>query len=51
MKRILPVLFALLVSSVACTQQILGPSKPPNAVEVSIIYAPESDLYLKEAIP
>jgi Ca-activated chloride channel family protein len=50
MKRILPVLFALLVSSVACTQQILGPSKPPNAVEVSIIYAPESDLYLKEAI-
>ena len=50
MKRLILVLVVLLAFTVACTQQILGPSKPQNAVEISIIYAPESDLYLKEAI-
>jgi len=50
MKRLLPLLLALAVFSAACTQQLLGPSKPQNAVEISVIYAPESDLYLKEAI-
>ncbi len=48
MKRLFAVLFALLAFSTACT--ILGDSKPKDAVEISIIYAPESDLYLKEAI-
>lgn len=40
----------------ACTQQQSDPgatptlASPANAIQVSIIYAPESDLYLKEAI-
>jgi Ca-activated chloride channel family protein len=48
MKRRLPVLMGLLIFLTACS--ILGGSKPKDAVEISIIYAPESDLYLKEAI-
>jgi Ca-activated chloride channel family protein len=48
MKRTFAVLFGLLVFATACS--VLGNSKPKDAVEVSIIYAPESDLYLKEAI-
>ncbi len=48
MKRLMPVLIGLLVFLTACS--IVGNSKPKDAVEISIIYAPESDLYLKEAI-
>jgi Ca-activated chloride channel family protein len=48
MKRLLPILAGLLVFLAACTMP--GNSKPSDAVEISIIYAPESDLYLKEAI-
>jgi Ca-activated chloride channel family protein len=50
MKRLFPIFLALLAFTVACTQDILGSSKPQNAVEISVVYAPESDLYLKEAI-
>jgi Ca-activated chloride channel family protein len=48
MKRSLPILAGLLVFLAACT--MIGNSKPKDAVEINIIYAPESDLYLKEAI-
>jgi len=48
MKRLIPVLIGLLVFLTACS--IVGNSKPKDAVEISIIYAPESELYLKEAI-
>jgi len=48
MKRLIPVLIGLLVFLAACS--IVGNSKPKDAVEISIIYAPESELYLKEAI-
>ncbi|MGB7536972.1 MAG: extracellular solute-binding protein [Anaerolineales bacterium] len=48
MKRLIPILTGLLVFLTACS--IAGNSKPKDAVEISIIYAPESDLYLKEAI-
>jgi Ca-activated chloride channel family protein len=48
MKRLLPVLTGLLIFLTACS--IMGDSKPKDAVEIGIIYAPESDLYLKEAI-
>jgi Ca-activated chloride channel family protein len=48
MKRRLSVLMGFLIFLTACS--ILGDSKPKDAVEISIIYAPESDLYLKEAI-
>lgn len=53
MKRFYLGLLGLIVLSAACTRGIipgLGSSKPANAVDVSIIYAPESDAYLKEAI-
>jgi Ca-activated chloride channel homolog len=48
MKRLLPVLIGSLVFLTACS--LVGNSKPKDAVEISIIYAPESELYLKEAI-
>jgi Ca-activated chloride channel family protein len=50
MKRLTPVYFVMLLFTSACALGILGDSKPKDAVEISIIYAPESDLYLKEAI-
>jgi Ca-activated chloride channel homolog len=53
MKRALFILLILALLGIACSQDILpttGPSKPANAVEISIIYAPESDSYLQEAI-
>jgi Ca-activated chloride channel family protein len=53
MKRFILGLLGLIVFSTACTGGILpgiGSSKPANAVEISIIYAPESDAYLKEAM-
>jgi Ca-activated chloride channel family protein len=48
MKRMLAVLIGLLVFLTACS--LVGNSKPKDAVEISIVYAPESELYLKEAI-
>ncbi len=48
MKRLIPALMGLIIFLTACT--MVGNSKPKDAVEISIIYAPESDLYLKEAI-
>jgi Ca-activated chloride channel family protein len=48
MKRLYLVLIGSLVFLTACS--IVGNAKPKDAVEVSIIYAPESDLYLQEAI-
>jgi Ca-activated chloride channel family protein len=48
MKRLYLVLIGSLVFLTACS--IVGNTKPKDAVEVSIIYAPESDLYLQEAI-
>jgi Ca-activated chloride channel homolog len=51
MKRIIPVLLGLGIFAAACTTRLIpGSSKPANAVEISIIYAPESDSYLKEAM-
>jgi Ca-activated chloride channel family protein len=50
MKRMLLAVLGLSLLATACTQSLLGPSKPSNAVEISIVYAPESDLYLKDAI-
>jgi Ca-activated chloride channel family protein len=57
-KRISTVILVLLLSTLACslpsggseTDLSGGVSKPANAVEISIIYAPESDLYLPETI-
>ena len=48
MKRLIPVLIGLLVFLTACT--LAGNSKPADAVEISIIYAPESESYLKDAM-
>jgi Ca-activated chloride channel family protein len=50
MKRLLPAVLWLSLLATACTQSILGPSKPGNAVEISVLYAPESDLYMQETI-
>jgi Ca-activated chloride channel family protein len=48
-------IFSVLIVTVACTCSGGSPlsggvAKPSDAVEITIIYAPESDLYLKEAI-
>jgi Ca-activated chloride channel family protein len=48
MKRLIAILAGFLVFATACS--VIGGNKPKDAVEISIIYAPESDLYLKEAI-
>jgi Ca-activated chloride channel family protein len=48
MKRMVLVVFALILFASACA--LPGESKPKDAVEISIIYAPESELYLVEAI-
>jgi Ca-activated chloride channel family protein len=53
-KRLLMVLVSLM-TAVACTCTGGGPlgggvSKPSDAVEITIVYAPEAELYLKEAI-
>jgi len=53
MKRIFLSLlvFSLLVSACSRTDQILtGSSKPADAIEISIVYAPESEAYLKDAM-
>ena len=53
MKRTIFVLMGLIVFATACSTGLIpgiGSGKPANAVEISIIYAPESDLYMKEAM-
>lgn len=54
MKRLQFILSILIILSIACsTSEIVptaGPQKPDNAIEVSIIYAPESEAYMKDAI-
>ncbi len=54
MKRLQFILAVLLILSISCsTTNILptaGPQKPANAIEISIIYAPESEPYMKEAM-
>jgi Ca-activated chloride channel family protein len=53
MKRLILVLVPLVLLAVGCSELSLptaGPSKPGNAVEVGVIYAPESETYLPEAI-
>jgi Ca-activated chloride channel family protein len=49
------VIFVTLVIAVACTcpgggQPFGGVSKPSDAIEITVIHAPESELYLTEAI-
>jgi hypothetical protein len=53
MKRLRLIMILFLLLTVSCNGGILpssGTTKPANAVEISIIYAPESDLYLKDVI-
>ena len=54
MKRLQFILAILIIVSIACSSSEIvptaGPQKPDNAIEVSIIYAPESEAYLKDAI-
>lgn len=52
MKRFRFAMLILLIFTMSCSNTLLpiGQSKPSNAIEVSIIYAPESEPYLKEAI-
>jgi len=53
MNRFRLMLVVLLIATLSCNNPIqgaTGPSKPSNAIEISIIYAPESEPYLKEAI-
>jgi Ca-activated chloride channel family protein len=53
MKRIYLVMVLLIFLTTSCGQGIVPngkASKPADAIEVSIIYAPESDGYLKDAI-
>ena len=53
MKRFLLSLVLLLFLASGCSQRALvlgGPTKPANAIEISIIYAPESEAYLKDAM-
>ncbi|MBN1438105.1 MAG: substrate-binding domain-containing protein [Anaerolineales bacterium] len=48
MKRLIAVILGVSVFAAACS--IIGEAKPKDAVEISITYAPESELYLKEAV-
>ncbi len=53
MKRLILILIPLILLAVGCSEVSLpttGPAKPQNAVEVSIIYAPECEGYVPEAI-
>jgi Ca-activated chloride channel homolog len=53
MKRFRLMAVVLLITTVSCGGSFLGtpvPAKPANAIEVSVIYAPESEAYLKDAI-
>ena len=54
MKRLQFILAILLVLSISCSTSGIvptaGPQKPDNAIEISIIYAPESEAYMKDAM-
>jgi Ca-activated chloride channel homolog len=53
MKRLRLMAFLLLITTVSCGGTLGGtpvPAKPANAIDVSIIYAPESDAYLPDVI-
>ncbi len=54
MKRVMLSLVLFLFLAASCTPRsglaIGGPQKPANAIEISIIYAPESEAYLKDAM-
>lgn len=54
MKRLQFIFAILLILSISCsTSNIVptaGPQKPANAIEISIIYAPESEAYMKDAM-
>lgn len=54
MKRLQFIFAILVILSISCsTSNIVptsGPQKPANAIEISIIYAPESEAYMKDAI-
>jgi len=53
MKQLRLMAVVLLITTVSCGGSFLGtpaPAKPANAIDVSIIYAPESDSYLKDVI-
>ena len=45
-------MIVFLVASVSCSTSLpsLGGGKPANAIEISILYAPESDAYMKDAM-
>ena len=52
LKRLNFILTILMLVSIACSTS-LGPllsGKPDNAIEISIIYAPESDVYMKDVM-
>ncbi len=54
MKRLYAILSILVILSVSCSTSSIvptsGPQKPANAIEISIIYAPESEAYMKDAM-
>jgi Ca-activated chloride channel homolog len=54
MKRFYWFVIALLIFAQACAESVNGgtqaPAKPANAVEISIVYAPESAAYMTDAI-
>lgn len=53
MNRFRLMMIVLLIATLSCNNPlapVIGQSKPANAIEISIIYAPESEPYLKEAI-
>ena len=45
-------MIVFLIASVSCSTSLapLGGGKPANAIEISILYAPESDAYMKDAM-
>jgi len=52
MKRFNFMMIILLIASISCSTTVpsLGDGKPENAIEISILYAPESDVYMKDAM-
>lgn len=53
MKHMRWLIFAMLLVSLLSCNQIggtAGPAKPANAIEITLIYAPESEAYMPEAI-
>jgi Ca-activated chloride channel family protein len=54
MKRLNFIFAILVILSISCSTSGIvptaGPQKPANAIEISIIYAPESEAYMKDAM-